>query len=95
MDVSAEKLCAIEALWNSTTAGTLTSDHPALGAPVELAYRCIEHPTPLGFVVISSGRTESLLKYDETVYDLHSAGYSVFIHDHRGQGLSGSTTGVP
>jgi lysophospholipase len=39
-------------------------------------------------IVISSGRTESFIKYKEFVYDLYLHGYSVFIADHRGQGLS-------
>ncbi|MFS1701523.1 alpha/beta fold hydrolase [Alteromonas sp. AMM-1] len=40
-------------------------------------------------VVISSGRIESLLKYQEVIYDLFHQGFAVFILDHRGQGLSG------
>lgn len=40
-------------------------------------------------VVISSGRIESLLKYQEVIYDLYHQGFAVFILDHRGQGLSG------
>ena len=47
------------------------------------------HPDAIGSVVISSGRIESLVKYKEVVYDFYQNGYSVFIHDHRGQGLSG------
>jgi lysophospholipase len=39
-------------------------------------------------IVISSGRTESFIKYKEFIYDLYLEGYSVFIADHRGQGLS-------
>ncbi|MGS2718961.1 alpha/beta fold hydrolase [Paraglaciecola aestuariivivens] len=55
---------------------------------VQLAYAFVLHPKPLGTIVISSGRIESYLKYKEVVYDLYQNGYSVFIHDHRGQGLS-------
>ena len=39
-------------------------------------------------IVISSGRCESYLKYQETLYELYQRGYNVFILDHRGQGLS-------
>jgi len=39
-------------------------------------------------IVISSGRTESFIKYKELIYDLWIEGFSVFIIDHRGQGLS-------
>lgn len=56
---------------------------------VNIAYAYVLHPQALGAVVISSGRIESLIKYKELVFDLYQNGYSVFIHDHRGQGLSG------
>ena len=39
-------------------------------------------------VVISSGRTECMLKYQEIIYELYIRGYSVYIMDHRGQGFS-------
>jgi lysophospholipase len=39
-------------------------------------------------LVISSGRSESYLKYKELSFDLFKNGYSVFLIDHRGQGLS-------
>jgi lysophospholipase len=45
-------------------------------------------PRPETAIVISSGRTESFIKYKELIYDLYLQGYSVFIADHRGQGLS-------
>ena len=40
-------------------------------------------------IVIVPGRCESYLKYQELSFDLYSQGYSIFIIDHRGQGLSG------
>lgn len=58
---------------------------------VQIAYRSFvqrDKAGEKGAVVIVSGRTESLLKYKETVFDLWRAGYSVYVHDHRGQGLS-------
>ena len=40
-------------------------------------------------IVIVPGRCESYLKYQELSFDLYQQGYSIFIIDHRGQGLSG------
>ena len=40
-------------------------------------------------IVIVPGRCESYLKYQELSFDFYCQGYSVFIIDHRGQGLSG------
>jgi lysophospholipase len=56
---------------------------------VDIAYAYVLHPQALGTVVVSTGRIESFIKYKELVYDLYQNGYSVFIHDHRGQGMSG------
>lgn len=41
-----------------------------------------------GAILISTGRTEAALKYKELIYDLYKMGYSIYIPDHRGQGLS-------
>ncbi|MBB6463118.1 alpha/beta fold hydrolase [Flammeovirga kamogawensis] len=46
-------------------------------------------------IVISSGRTEAAIKYKELIFDLYTNGYSVYILDHRGQGLSGRMTADP
>lgn len=43
-------------------------------------------------IVISTGRTEAAMKYQEVVFDLFNNGFSVYIFDHRGQGLSGRMT---
>jgi len=43
---------------------------------------------PIGSVVISSGRTEFIEKYLEVCAELVDRGYTVLIHDWRGQGLS-------
>lgn len=40
-------------------------------------------------IVVSSGRTESIIKYKEFIYDFNQNGYSVYLIDHRGQGFSG------
>jgi lysophospholipase len=39
-------------------------------------------------LVISQGRNESVLKYQEVAYDFSQQGYDVFLIDHRGQGFS-------
>jgi len=39
-------------------------------------------------LIISQGRSESYLKYQELVYDLAQHGINIFLIDHRGQGLS-------
>lgn len=62
---------------------------------VLIRYAYVVHPQPIGSVAISSGRVETLIKYKEVVFDLYNNGYSVFIHDHRGQGLSGRMTANP
>jgi lysophospholipase len=41
-----------------------------------------------GAIVISSGRTEGMVVYQELIYDLQKQGYAVYILDHRGQGAS-------
>src|SRR4051812_5295859 len=43
---------------------------------------------PRGSVGLSTGRTESLEKYFETAAALHGRGFTVLLHDWRGQGLS-------
>lgn len=48
-----------------------------------------------GAILISSGRTEAAIKYKELIYDLYNNGYSIYILDHRGQGLSGRMTKDP
>ena len=46
-------------------------------------------------ILISSGRTEAVIKYKELIFDLYNNGYTVYIHDHRGQGMSGRMTEDP
>lgn len=53
-----------------------------------LHYRYAHNSNARSVIVISSGRVECAAKYGELIYDLHQNGHSVFIHDHRGQGLS-------
>jgi lysophospholipase len=39
-------------------------------------------------IVIVNGRTESMAKYRELIYDLRQRGFAVYAYDHRGQGYS-------
>ena len=79
---------AIEAFWR--VHGRTGSFNGARGVTVE--FMVFKQPDPSrerAAVVISSGRTETFLKYKELVFDLWNNGYSVYVHDHRGQGMSG------
>ena len=58
----------------------------------EIRYRKFEVENQKGAIVISSGRTECMLKYKEVVFELTKEGYSVYIFDHRGQGFSDRLT---
>jgi lysophospholipase len=63
---------------------------------VKLHYRVFlqnDRATEKGAIVISSGRTEGLIIYPELLHDLWKQGYSIYIHDHRGQGFSGGRIG--
>lgn len=59
---------------------------------VPIYYKIFAQEKPEKAIVISSGRTEAAIKYKELIFDLYNNGYSVFIHDHRGQGRSGRMT---
>lgn len=62
-------------------------------ASIKIFYKTFKQPTlDSPAIFISSGRTEAALKYKELIFDLYNNGYSVYIHDHRGQGLSGRMT---
>jgi len=74
----------IEDVWSSGQAGEFAGE-----SNVNIKYMRFPHPDEVGAVVISSGRTESYIKYREMIYILNRTGYSVYIHDHRGQGFSG------
>ena len=62
---------------------------------LKIAYKIFRVPHAKANIVISSGRTESMVKYKELVYDLMQNGYSVYILDHRGQGFSSRTLANP
>lgn len=82
-DLNIEKLDAIATFWQQAeTASFRGIDN------IRIAYVKIIIDPQQPTIVISSGRCESYLKYQELAYDLASLGYNIFIHDHRGQGLS-------
>ncbi len=58
---------------------------------IKLYYKYFPQPnlaTNNNAILIVTGRTEFVLKYKETIFDLYQNGYSVYIIDHRGQGFS-------
>ena len=58
-------------------------------AGIPVYYKLFSQPDPGSpAILISSGRTEAAIKYKEVIFDLYNNGYSVYIHDHRGQGHS-------
>ena len=62
---------------------------PAGSRETIIFYRAFVNPKESrGGIVIVSGRTEGLALYYETIGDLLRNGYSVYMHDHRGQGYS-------
>jgi len=82
---------AIEKIYNSGKEGYFAGKDS-----IEIYYKILKQPkleSPA--VLISSGRTEAAVKYKELIFDLYNNGYSVYIHDHRGQGLSGRMTEDP
>ena len=55
---------------------------------VQLAYSYVIPEQPKETFLLLQGRTESMMKYHELIWQLHMQGYAVFTLDHRGQGLS-------
>lgn len=60
---------------------------------IPIYYKIFKHDgNSKGAILVSTGRTESTIKYKEICFDLYRNGYDVYIHDHRGQGFSGRMT---
>tara|TARA_R110002126_G_scaffold172606_5_gene321361 strand:- start:2746 stop:3744 length:999 start_codon:yes stop_codon:yes gene_type:complete len=73
----------LQPLWNRFTHGELQSDDQT-----RLSYSYYLNNNTGNALVISSGRVEMAVKYIELMQEFITAGYSVFILDHRGQGQS-------
>lgn len=75
----------IDTFYNAGTEGFFTGANN-----IQIYYKYFrQNGSEKGAIVISSGRTEAAIKYKEVLFDLFNIGYSIYIHDHRGQGLSG------
>ncbi|HEX5793310.1 MAG TPA: alpha/beta fold hydrolase [Rheinheimera sp.] len=73
----------LQPFWQNMQSGVLISTDK-----LKLNYCYHLVPDARHAVVISSGRMEMAIKYAELCFELVQAGYSVFLLDHRGQGLS-------
>ncbi len=83
--VTIEVQTKIESFYKNGIEGTFSG-----AENIPIYYKIFKHVQPTGkAILISSGRTESAIKYKELCYDLFRNGYDVYIHDHRGQGFSG------
>ena len=80
----------IEDFYERGTEGTFEGE-----AGVPIYFKIFRQQGTGPAIMISSGRTEAAIKYKELIFDLFNNGYSVYIHDHRGQGLSGRMTEDP
>lgn len=79
----------VEPLWGASAAPPRVRRDEFEGVGrVKLAYASVVVPDERAAVVIVTGRTENLLKYQEVVADLVRQKYSVYVYDHRGQGFS-------
>lgn len=83
-----QKLKQIDDFYNTESGETFTGVDS-----ISIYYKSfLQKKDTKGAILISSGRTESAIKYKELIYDLYLNGYTIYIHDHRGQGLSGRMT---
>jgi len=55
---------------------------------ITINYCVMAQSQPSPAIIMVSGRSESYLKYQALINEFYEMGYSVYMHDHRGQGLS-------
>ena len=80
----------VEGIFHSTSEIHQEKDHK-VNTDIIIAFAKLERkPGAIrkGSIVISNGRTETYLKYKEMAVTLWCRGFSVYMMDHRGQGLS-------
>ena len=74
----------IQPFWqNQVQKGSLQSSDG-----LTLAYSYVIPAQAKATILLIQGRTESMMKYHELMWELSQQGYAVFTMDHRGQGLS-------
>lgn len=56
---------------------------------VAISYVKFENPNEKGALVIVSGKSGAHVRWAEFIYDIQDWGYSIYIMDHRGMGMSG------
>ena len=62
---------------------------------VSIRYAALRQAKVDRAILLVNGRVESYLKYQELAWDLWRQGYSLYLIDHRGQGLSGRLLADP
>ena len=55
---------------------------------IKIGYYYIPAVQPQGVIVLVPGQSEPALKYSELLYDLKDSNYTIYVIDHRGQGIS-------
>jgi lysophospholipase len=55
---------------------------------IKISYRQFLNPKKEAAIILINGRGESYIKYQLLAYEFYQIGYSVYLYDHRGQGLS-------
>ena len=73
------------ALWERTPLQDFVPPH---SPDVALKFVAFRNPEASDAVLVVPGFNEPMLKYVQVAYELYVSGFSVFVYDHRGQGLS-------